>query len=115
MSEEVADSGMSVPRTMLYSFLINAGLAFVALISMLFAMPSIDGAINDPSGYALIYVLNLAGSPNLTVGLMFLQLLLLMVSNVAFQAATGRQTFAFARDGGTCYCYLTRDTSRSSM
>ncbi|KAK3069571.1 hypothetical protein LTR53_011981 [Teratosphaeriaceae sp. CCFEE 6253] len=100
MSEEVRDAGLSVPRAMIASILINAGIGFIALISFLFALPSIDDAINDPSGFPLVYVLNLAGRPNLTVGLMFLQLLLLMVSNVAYQASTGRQTFAFARDGG---------------
>ncbi|KAK3115166.1 hypothetical protein LTR53_005765 [Teratosphaeriaceae sp. CCFEE 6253] len=80
MSEEVRDAGLSVPRAMIASILINAGIGFIALISFLFALPSIDDAINDPSGFPL--------------------LLLLMVSNVAYQASTGRQTFAFARDGG---------------
>ena len=100
MSEEVADSGMSVPRAMFWSVLINASIGLLALVTFLFSMPSVDDAINDPSGYALVYVFNLTGNTNLTLGLMFLQLLLLMVSNVAYQAATGRQTFSFARDGG---------------
>lgn len=82
---------------MIGSIAINLVMAFVALISFLFALPSVADAVNDPSGFPLVYVLNLAGVPNLTVGLMFLQLLLLMVSNVAYQAATARQTFAFAR------------------
>ena len=76
MSEEVADSGMSVPRAMFWSVSINASIGFVALVTFLFSMPSVDDAINDASGYALVYVLNLAGSPSLTLGLMFLQLLL---------------------------------------
>lgn len=95
MSEEVRDAGLSVPRAMIWSILINAGIGFVALISFLFALPDVDDAVNDPSGFPLVYVLNLAGMPNLTVGLIFLQLLLLMVGNVAYQASTGRQTFAY--------------------
>lgn len=95
MSEEVRHSGLSVPRAMVWSFGINASLGLVALISFLFSVPSVDDAINDPSGYSLVYVLNLAGMPNLTLGLTFLQVLLFMVSNVAYQASTARQLFAF--------------------
>ncbi|TKA83850.1 hypothetical protein B0A55_00119 [Friedmanniomyces simplex] len=100
MSEEVRDAGLSVPRAMIGSILLNGIMGFIALISFLFAVPSVDDAVNDPSGFPLVYVLNLANMPNVTVGLIFLQLLLLMVGNVAYQASTGRQTFAFARDGG---------------
>jgi len=100
MSEECQGASLSVPRAMIGSNLINSAMGLIALISFLFAMPSVDDAVNDPSGFPLVYVLNLAGSPNLTAGLLFLQLLLLMVGNVAYQASTGRQTFAFARDGG---------------
>ncbi|KAK1811741.1 hypothetical protein LTR12_013876 [Friedmanniomyces endolithicus] len=71
MSEEVRDAGLSVPRAMIGSILLNGIIGFIALIPFLFALPSIDDA-----------------------------LLILMVGNVAYQAATGRQTFAFARDGG---------------
>ncbi len=100
MSEEVRDAGLSVPRAMIGSILLNGIIGFIALIPFLFALPSIDDAVSDPSGFPLVYVLNLAGMPNVTIGLIFLQLLILMVGNVAYQAATGRQTFAFARDGG---------------
>jgi choline transport protein len=89
MSEEVRDSGLTVPRAMVGSILINIGIGFVALISFLFACPSVDDAVNDPSGFPLVYVLNLAGNTNLTLGLIFLQLLILMVGNVAYQASTG--------------------------
>ncbi|KAK0269392.1 hypothetical protein LTR35_014881 [Friedmanniomyces endolithicus] len=100
MSEEVRDAGLSVPRAMIGSILLNGIIGFIALIPFLFALPSIDDAVSDPSGFPLVYVLNLAGMPNVTIALIFLQLLILMVGNVAYQAATGRQTFAFARDGG---------------
>ncbi|KAK0298718.1 hypothetical protein LTR54_013801 [Friedmanniomyces endolithicus] len=100
MSEEVRDAGLSVPRAMIGSILLNGIIGFIALIPFLSALPSIDDAVSDPSGFPLVYVLNLAGMPNVTIGLIFLQLLILMVGNVAYQAATGRQTFAFARDGG---------------
>jgi len=95
MSEEVQHSGLTVPRAMIWSILINSGMGLIALISFLFACPSVDDAVNDASGFPLIYVLNVAGMPNLTLGLLFLQLLLLMVGNVAYQASTARQTFAF--------------------
>jgi choline transport protein len=69
MSEEVRHAGLSVPRAMVWSIVINAGIGFVAVISFLFACPSVDDAVNDASGFPLVYVLNLAGMPDLTLGL----------------------------------------------
>lgn len=100
MSEECKNASVSVPRAMIGSIAVNALMGLITLITFLFSVPDLNAAINDPSGYAFIYVLNLAGKPSLTIIMIFLQLLLLMVSNVAYQASTGRQTFAFARDGG---------------
>ncbi|KAK3676608.1 hypothetical protein LTR78_003382 [Recurvomyces mirabilis] len=100
MSEECRDSGLTVPRAMIWSILINASMGFVAVVSFIFACPSVDDAVNDPSGFPMVYVLNLAGRPSLTIVIVFLNLLILMIGNVAYQASTARQTFAFARDGG---------------
>ena len=100
MSEECQNASLSVPRAMIGSILINAAMGLLALITFLFALPDLDAAINDPSGFPLVYVLNLAGRPNVTFVIIFFNLFILMVGNVAYQAATARQTFAFARDGG---------------
>ena len=78
----------------------NGAMGFVASIAFIFGIPNVSAAINDPSGFPLVYALNLRFSHNVTLGFVFLNWLLLMVSNVAYQAAVSRQTFAFGRDGG---------------
>jgi len=100
MSEEVLDAGLSVPRAMMWTFLLNALLGFIITIAFIFSIPSISDCLNDPSGFPLIYVLNLSLSPTGTLGMFILSLILLMLGNISYQASTARQTFAFARDGG---------------
>ena len=100
MSEEVLDAGLSVPRAMMWTFLLNATLGFIITIAFIFSIPSIDDCLNDPSGFPLIYVLNLSLSPTGTLGMFILSLILIMLGNISYQASTARQTFAFARDQG---------------
>lgn len=107
MSEEAQDAGMGVPRAMLGTFFINGVLGFGALIAYVFCIPSVEDALNDPSGFPFVYVLNLAMPPNEdgvvadgTLVIFILFLLLIMVGNISYQASTARQTFAFARDQG---------------
>jgi choline transport protein len=41
---------------MVYSFLINTSMGLILVTSYLFAMPIIDDAINEPGGFAFLYV-----------------------------------------------------------
>lgn len=75
-------------------------MGFIVTVSYVFAIADIDDAINDPSGFPVIYALRYAAGSTGAVVLVTVQLVLLMVGNVSFQASTARQTFAFARDGG---------------
>ncbi|KAK4550236.1 hypothetical protein LTR36_003203 [Oleoguttula mirabilis] len=100
MSEEVRDAGLSVPRAMFWTFWINGLMAFLVMISYVFAIADIEDAINDPSGFPVIYALRYAAGPTGAMVLVSIQLVLLMVGNTCYQASTARQTFAFARDGG---------------
>lgn len=100
MSEECQGAGVSVARTMFWTVLGNGAMGFTALIAFIFAIPSVSGALNDPSGFPLVYALNLRFDSGVVLGFLFLNWLVLMVSNVAYQASVSRQTFAFARDGG---------------
>lgn len=52
-SEEVQDSGLTVPRTIFWTILINGLLGLIAAISFVFAMPSVEAALNDPSGFSM--------------------------------------------------------------
>ncbi|KAK4990847.1 hypothetical protein LTR50_002214 [Elasticomyces elasticus] len=100
MSEEVTDAGLSVPRSMMWTFWVNGLMGFVLIITYIFCMPSVDDALHDPTGFPMIYVFNLAMPVEGTVVVVVLLLVLLMAGNISYNASTARQTFAFARDRG---------------
>lgn len=103
MAEEVRDADRYVPISLFWSYIGNSLMAIIFLISYLFAMPSVEDAINDPSGYPFLYVfkgaMNTAGVNTLTI----IVLLIVSAANINFGASTARQTFAFARDNGLPY------------
>lgn len=52
----------------------------------------------DPSGYPFIWVLRQSVPVSGINGLTILLLIIVIVSNISFNASTSRQTYAFARD-----------------
>ncbi|KAI4254353.1 MAG: hypothetical protein LQ352_003141 [Teloschistes flavicans] len=100
MAEEVADAGRSVPIAIVWSYVLNGIMGFILLISYLFAIPSVDDALNDPSTYPFIYAFRSAVPTSGVNGLTSVVLILVIASNISFNAATSRQTWSFARDRG---------------
>lgn len=102
MGEETSSASLTVPRSMFYAYLSNGLIAFVFLITYLFAIPSVTDAVNDPSGYPFLYVLQhtfpdkVAGTNVITT----IMLVLNLAASIVFNASTARQMFAFARDKG---------------
>jgi len=103
MAEEVSDAGLSVPRSMMWTFYINSGTGLIFLVSFLFAIPSVDDALNDPTGYPFLYVFQLCLPPAATNVLTVVTVMMLMVGNVSFTASCARQLWSFARDRGLPY------------
>lgn len=56
MSEEIKDAGITVPRAMAESYILNGALRLVFLISCIFMMTDVDVALNDPTYYPHIWV-----------------------------------------------------------
>lgn len=102
MGEETSEASIAVPRAMWWSYVLNAALALVFLIAMLFALPSVEDAVNDPSGYPMLYILQraLPDHPAAVNAIVALLLVIWQAGNLSFNAVTSRQTFAFARDRG---------------
>ena len=100
MAEEVKDAGRNVPNAMFWSYVLNGVLGLVLLTTYLFCLPSVTDAIDDPSGFPFIYVFQKAVSTNGVNALTIMLLVLVIASNISFNASTSRQTFAFARDRG---------------
>ncbi|KAE8416060.1 amino acid permease-domain-containing protein [Aspergillus pseudocaelatus] len=100
MSEEVRDAGRYVPIAIVWGFFTNGAMAIVLVITYLFAMPSLEDALDDPTGFPFIYVFkNAVGTAGVN-GLTAIILIPVIFSNILFNASTARQTYAFARDKG---------------
>jgi len=100
MSEEIKDAGVTVPHAMIGSYLLNGLLGLVFLISYLFAITDVDGAVNDPSGYPFLFVFKGAFTLGGVNALTVIPLVLIFAGTVSFNLSTSRQTWAFARDQG---------------
>ena len=56
MSEEIKDAGITVPRAMAGSYILNGVLGLVFLVSYMFMMTDVDAALNDPTSFPHIWV-----------------------------------------------------------
>lgn len=118
MAEETRNSSSVIPRAMMLSYLLNALMVFIMLITFCFCLTDLEAAFDSPTGYPFIQVFaDTTGSPAgkaqqetstrqpLTgqsggVGLTCVMILLIVFSVTNYMAATSRQVFAFARDKG---------------
>ena len=100
MSEEVKDAARNVPIAIAWGYFSNGIMAIVLIITYLFATPSVEDSLNDPTGFPFLYVFQNATSTAGVNGLTAIILLPVIFSNILFNASTSRQTFAFARDKG---------------
>lgn len=100
MSEEVRDAGRYVPIAMVWSYTSNGLIALILLVTYLFSIDSVTSALADPSGYPFLYVFQTALPTSGVNALTILILILVITSNIDYNASTSRQTFAFARDHG---------------
>jgi amino acid transporter len=100
MAEEVLDASRYVPISLFWSYIGNSLMAVVFLVGFLFAIPDVEAAVTDSSGYPFLYVFKNAMNTSGVNALTIIVLLLVNTANVNFGASTARQTFAFARDRG---------------
>ncbi|SLM38792.1 gaba permease [Lasallia pustulata] len=70
------------------------------MVTYLFALTDVDAALNDPTWFPFIWVFRQAVSTGGVNALTIMTLILVVASNISFNASTSRQTFAFARDHG---------------
>ncbi|PGH34788.1 hypothetical protein GX50_02347 [[Emmonsia] crescens] len=100
MAEEVKDAGRNVPNAIVWGYIANGILAMIFIVSYIFSIPSVDDALKDPSKFPFIYVFRNAVSTSGVNALTIVILVLVIASNVSFNASASRQTFSFARDKG---------------
>ncbi|KAK3111716.1 hypothetical protein LTR53_012743 [Teratosphaeriaceae sp. CCFEE 6253] len=100
MSEEIKDAGVTVPKAMLQSYLLNGALGIVFLITFLFSIVDLDGALNDKTGYPFLFVFRNAFSLQAVNALSAIVIVLIFAGTLSYNLSTSRQTWAFARDEG---------------
>ncbi|KAJ5592033.1 uncharacterized protein N7459_002402 [Penicillium hispanicum] len=100
MSEEVKDAGRYVPIAIAWGYFVNGILAFVVIVGLLLALPSVPKSLADSSGFPFLYAFRNIVSTAGVNGLTAIILIPVIFSNILFNASTARQTYAFARDRG---------------
>ncbi|KAJ5735244.1 uncharacterized protein N7483_000369 [Penicillium malachiteum] len=100
MSEEVKDAGRYVPIAIAWGYFSNGIMAVILLIAYLFATPSVKASLDDDTGFPFLYIFKQAVSTAGVNGLTSIILVPVIFSNIFFNMATSRQTWAFARDRG---------------
>ncbi|KGO74488.1 Amino acid/polyamine transporter I [Penicillium italicum] len=99
MSEEVQNAALVVPWCMVSTALINGGLGFIMLITLLYKMGDIQDVLAPASGFSFLPAVNHAtGSMAATNAVAAIILVMEVCSAIGILATVSRQTFAFARD-----------------
>ncbi|KAK5193573.1 polyamine transporter tpo5 [Exophiala xenobiotica] len=98
ISEEVSDAGLTVPRVMWWSFVLNVLLGILMLITMLFCIGTLDDAVHAEVPYLQLFVNT--GSNAVAFALTIILLVLIFSGNITALATTSREVFAFSRDRG---------------
>ena len=97
-AEEVEDASLVVPRCMWWSYVLNAAMGIVILITMLFCIGDLNTAIGSTAPYLVLF--KNTGSVGVALMLSVLIFLLIFSGNVTALATTSREMWAFSRDHG---------------
>lgn len=100
MSEEVKDASRYVPIAIAWGYFGNGILALIVIVGLVLALPSVQDALDDSSGFSFLYVFRQIVSTAGVDVLTSIVLIPVIFSNILFNASTARQTYAFARDRG---------------
>ena len=123
MAEETKNAAVVVPKAMITSYFVNAGLGFVVTVTFCFCLVDYESAVNSPVGQfgsrfiqvfvnatgrvprflALAFMLTivrLIGSISGGTALIAILTTLQVLGIVNWMASNARQIFAFARDEG---------------
>jgi choline transport protein len=91
---------------MVWGYLSNGLMGIVLVITIAFALPDLETALADQSGYPFLYAFGTAISTAGTLVLSCGLLILIFASNVGYLTGAARETYAFARDNGRCSCLV---------
>ena len=101
MSEEIRDAAVVVPRSIVWSVVLNGAIGLSMFIAILFCIGDIDAAVTSPYVYPFIEVLiqatkSVAGTAVILAIIIIVDLALV----IGVVAASSRMLWSFARDRG---------------
>ena len=101
IAEEIKDSSLILPRSIMASLFLNGALGFVMLVTYLFCIGNVEDILQTKTGYPFIQVFfnatNSHGGASAMTSILIILTICGCISNVA---TASRQLFAFARDKG---------------
>ena len=104
MAEETKNASTVVPKAMIASYFINAGLGFIMTVTFCFMLKDYDDVLDSPVGlYGLPFIQVFVNATNSVAGgtaLIAILTSLQVIGIVNWMASNARQIFAFARDRG---------------
>lgn len=99
--EEVRDSAIVVPRSMIIAQIINFALTMAFSVVILFGTGDIKQTLTGPTKYPIIQMfLNATGSKKATTAMAFVLIFGFLFSTLGLLACASRLVWAFARDKG---------------
>jgi choline transport protein len=99
MAEELQDAARAVPRSMVWTTVLNGILGWVMIITLCFCVTSYD-VLDSPLGAYIQVFYNATGSKGATTAMASVVILMVGFGNLTMIATASRQLFAFARDDG---------------
>lgn len=101
MAEEVSNAALTIPRAILGAMLINGGVGFAMMVTILYCLGDIDTVLDSPTGFPFIQIFadsvgNIAGAT--VMGAVVLALTWACAIGIITTAS--RMTWSFARDKG---------------
>ncbi|KAL3409181.1 amino acid permease [Aspergillus fumigatus] len=101
MAEEVRDAPRAVPRSMVFSVLINGCVALGFTIGLMYTMGSLSDALETPTGYPILEIFYAATKSHAAASVLMMTLVLPgFIALFNGLASVTRLTWAFARDEG---------------
>jgi choline transport protein len=97
MAEELQDAARAVPRSMVWTTIINGTMGISMIITLCFCLGSLD-VLQSPLGAYIQVFLNSTGSVGATTAMTSLIIIMIGFGNLTMIATASRQLFAFARD-----------------
>ena len=101
MSEELRDASKVLPRSMIWTTILNGAMGWIILITFCFTLGNLDDVISSPTGQPYIAVFYTATESYVGASVLSsLVIFMAMFCNLSITATASRQLWSFARDQG---------------